>query len=112
MPVDVPIFGTRTFLWIVAEIHLFFAAAGSVELHRTVMEGEIMKMEPVPHLVVPAGGKVELKPLGLHLMLRELRGELMAGQKIELIFQFEKSGEVKVEAEVKGLIEKPMQEGH
>jgi hypothetical protein len=76
--------------------------AGSVALHKTVTKAEgVMGMEPVSRLEVPAGGRVELKPLVMHLMMMELQGNLTAGQKVPITLQFEKSGEIEVEAEVR-----------
>lgn len=43
--------------------------AEKVELHETRMDGGMMRMMPVARIVIPAGGRVELKPGGLHLML-------------------------------------------
>jgi len=82
-------------------------AAGSVTLHRSVMTGEMMGMEPVPRLEVPAGGRIELQPGGLHLMLTDLKQKLTSGQKVRITLQFERSGEVGVEAEVRPLTEAP-----
>src|SRR5262249_32791514 len=45
------------------------ALAETVELHETRMSDGRMRMMPVTQIVVPAGGRVELKPGGLHLML-------------------------------------------
>jgi len=76
--------------------------AGSVGLHQTVMNEEgMMGMEPVSRLEVPAGGRVELKPLSYHLMMTDLRQDLAPGQKVRIVLQFEKSGQVEVEAEVR-----------
>ena len=41
----------------------------SVEIHEMSMSGGMMKMREIEKLVVPANGKVELKPGGYHLML-------------------------------------------
>lgn len=76
-------------------------AAASVSLHRTVQQGEMMGMEPVPRLETPAGDSVELKPLGLHLMLMDTKETLEPGQKLRIILEFETSGEIAVEAEVR-----------
>ena len=40
-----------------------------VEIHEMSMSGGMMKMREIEKLVVPADGKVELKPGGYHLML-------------------------------------------
>jgi len=76
--------------------------AGSVSLHQTVMKEEgVMGMEPVPRLKLPAGGRVELKPLSYHLMMTDLKEDLTPGQKVRIVLHFEKSGDVGVEAEVR-----------
>jgi len=41
----------------------------TVEIHEMSMSGGMMKMREIEQLVVPAGGEVELKPGGYHLML-------------------------------------------
>ncbi len=61
----------------------------------------MMGMRPIPRLEIPAGGTVELKPGGYHIMLIDLTNELKAGDKIEVTLKFEKAGDVKVTAEVR-----------
>jgi len=76
--------------------------AGAVELHKSSMEGGMMKMTPVENIEVPAkGGQAELKPGGLHVMLIGLKRELRAGETIKLKLQFEKAGAQEVEVEVR-----------
>lgn len=75
--------------------------AGAVELHKSSMEGGMMKMAPVENIEVPAKGQAELKPGGLHVMLIGLKRELKAGEKIKLKLQFEKAGMQEIEAEVR-----------
>lgn len=76
-------------------------AAEKVEIHETVMEGEVAKMQPLPDgLELPAGGSVELKPGGYHIMLINLKNDLKAGDKFMLDLQFEKAGKISVEAMV------------
>ncbi|MEJ5339699.1 MAG: copper chaperone PCu(A)C [Aquificaceae bacterium] len=72
-------------------------ASEITELHETA-EG---KMRRVRAIEVPAGGKVELKPGGLHIMLINLKKPLKEGDTVELTLKFEKSGEVKVQAPVR-----------
>lgn len=59
------------------------AAFGAIEIH-TMVEGEggAMRMRRVPELVVPAGGRVELQPGGLHLMLFRAQRPLAAGETV------------------------------
>jgi copper(I)-binding protein len=71
-----------------------------VELHETKMDGDVMKMSQVSNIKVPAGDSVMLKPGGLHVMLINLKQELVLGEKIKLTLNFEKSGPLTIEAEI------------
>ncbi|RME85914.1 MAG: copper chaperone PCu(A)C [Caldilineae bacterium] len=75
----------------------------AVEIHETVMENQVMRMRPVEgqRVEIPARGRVELKPGGLHIMLIGLQQPLEVGSRIQLTLQFEKSGPMTVEAEVR-----------
>ena len=76
-------------------------AAKTVELHETKMdENDVMRMQPVPNIPIPAGGSVTLQPGGLHVMLIDMQKELAPGDKISLTLTFEKAGPMTVEAEV------------
>jgi copper(I)-binding protein len=75
--------------------------ADTVELHESFMEGDVMKMRPIPALDVPAGGTVELKPGGYHLMLIDLVKPLESGNHIAVILKFEKSGDVPLDVEIR-----------
>ena len=93
--------------------------AETIELHETKMEGDVMKMAPVQGgIEVPAGGSAELKPGGLHVMLINLKEELVPGNKIELTLNFENSDPIKVEAEIRDMgsgmddMDKMEHEGH
>ncbi|MCS7262365.1 MAG: copper chaperone PCu(A)C [Aquificaceae bacterium] len=72
-------------------------ASEVTELHETV-EG---KMRKVKAIEVPANGRTELKPGGLHIMLINLKRPLKEGETVELVLKFEKAGEVKVNAPVR-----------
>ena len=68
-------------------------AAAALELHTHVMNDGVAQMRAVSGIDVPAKGKVELKPGGLHIMLINLQAPLKAGDKIPLTLRFEKAGE-------------------
>ena len=75
-----------------------------VEIHEMVIDdNNVMHMKPVEgqRLVIPAKGKVELKPGGYHIMFIGLKEQLKEGDVIDLTLKFEKSGEIKVQAPVK-----------
>lgn len=72
-----------------------------VEIHRTFMEDGVMKMRKLERVPVPAGGSVELKPGGIHVMLIGLKKTLKSGQTVEITLIFKKSGEVSIEVPVR-----------
>lgn len=63
--------------------------AGIAEVHEMKMEGDVMKMRPLPGLELPAGKTVLLQPGGLHIMLMDLKQPVAAGSSIELTLTFE-----------------------
>jgi copper(I)-binding protein len=75
-------------------------AAGEVQLHEMSMEGNVMKMRQVKDIAVPAGGSVELKPGGYHLMFMNLKGPFAAGQTVPVKLKFAKAGELEVKLPV------------
>jgi copper(I)-binding protein len=78
-------------------------AAGEVQLHEMSMEGSVMKMRQVKDITVPAGGSVELKPGGLHLMFMNIKAPLTAGESIPVKLKFAKAGEVEVKMPVNAM---------
>ena len=77
--------------------------AGEVQLHEMAMEGNVMKMRQVKDIAVPAGGAVELKPGGLHLMFMNIKTPLTAGEAIPVKLKFAKAGEVEVKFPVNAM---------
>lgn len=65
-------------------------------LHISRMEGNLMKMDPVEAIVAAPGKPVELKPGGLHIMLKGLKAPLKEGQMFPLTLTFEKAGPIEV----------------
>jgi len=78
-------------------------AAGEVQLHEMAMEGNVMKMRQVKDIAVPAGGTVELKPGGLHLMFMGLKGPFAAGETVPVKLKFAKAGELEVKMPVNAM---------
>jgi copper(I)-binding protein len=64
------------------------SAAGKVELHDVIKEGDVMKMRQIERIKVPANGKVELKPGSLHIMLFELTKPFKEGENIDVELTF------------------------
>jgi copper(I)-binding protein len=63
--------------------------------------GGMMGMQKIDRLEIPAGGTVELKPGGYHIMLIGLTRELKAGEEIEITLTFEKAGDVTLKIPVR-----------
>lgn len=82
--------------------------AERAELHTHVHEGDMMRMEQIEAVDVPAAGQVEFEPGGHHVMLFKLSEPLTAGDHFPLTLIFENAGEVTVEVSVQ---EQPPQ-GH
>ena len=77
--------------------------AGEVQLHEMAMEGNVMKMRQIKDIAVPAGGAVELKPGGLHLMFMNIKAPLTAGETVLVKLKFAKAGEVEVKMPVNAM---------
>lgn len=64
--------------------------AGVVEVHEMAMIDGEMKMQEIDGgLVIPAGQSVVLEPGGNHLMLMMLKDDVLAGEMIEVVFDFD-----------------------
>lgn len=74
--------------------------AGKVELHTVVADGDVMRMEQVEKIEVPANGEALLKPGGFHVMLLEVKQDLKVGDTIDLSLTFEKAGTITLKVPV------------
>lgn len=71
------------------------------QIHTMNMDNGVMQMRELKEgLVIPATGKAVLSPDGTHLMLIGLKRPLIAGEKIDFTLLFEKSGPMKVTANI------------
>lgn len=75
--------------------------AGVTEVHEMKMDNNIMKMNAVPSLDLPAGKAIELKPGGYHVMLMDLKMPLKKDTTIPLTLVFRDSKGVETKTEVK-----------
>lgn len=81
-------------------------ASGRVEIHSAGMQDGTMRMRQLKSLELPAGQPVTLAPMGLHLMLMELKAPLKSGERValELVVQEgRKRRIVEVSAEIRSL---------
>ena len=79
------------------------AVAKKAEIHETSMEDGVMKMRGLKDgLPIPAGGKVELKPMARHVMMMGITERLVEGETLVLTLTFEKAGSVEVAVPIAG----------
>jgi protein SCO1/2 len=77
--------------------------AGMAHIHESLEKDGVAQMRPVHDIALDPGESITLAPGGLHVMVMNLKAPLIAGEKVPLLLRFEKAGEVRVEAEVRGL---------
>lgn len=76
--------------------------ASVTEIHLSKMDAQgTMTMERQDLVGIPAGEEVALEPGGLHVMLMDLVEDLNVGDKFELTLEFQRSGDLVTEVEVK-----------
>ncbi|MEM7130314.1 MAG: copper chaperone PCu(A)C [Chloroflexota bacterium] len=64
-------------------------AAGTVQLHESLDDNGVMRMEHRPDgFVIPAGGSLQLEPGGKHVMLMNLAEPLAPGETISITLSF------------------------
>lgn len=65
-----------------------------LEIHEHTMKDGVMKMSQVEYIEIEAGGHVELKPGGYHIMIFDTSSQYEIGDQIDLTLHFEKSGSI------------------
>lgn len=76
-------------------------AFGDVSLHETTQVDGMSRMREVEALALPAGGGVELRPGGLHLMLMQAAQPLREGERLPVVFRLRDGRELRAELEVR-----------
>jgi periplasmic copper chaperone A len=90
-----------------------FSGSAVVEVHEMAMDGGVMRMRELPKgLEIPAGGKMELKPGGLHLMFIDLKAGLKEGQTVKGVLVFERAGRIEVAFQVEAMAARGGGHGH
>ncbi len=88
-------------------------AAGMVEVHTMEVVNDVMTMRPLEGgLEIPAGGSVELKPGGLHLMFMKVSEPFREGVSVPVTLEFEKAGTVQVNLPVRKAVGTMDHSGH
>jgi periplasmic copper chaperone A len=62
--------------------------ANAVEMHESIMSGDVMEMHHLESIPLEAGGEVRFEPGGLHIMLIGLKQDLKSGDEIEITLHF------------------------
>lgn len=75
--------------------------ADMLMLHQSSVDANgIARMKMVMAIDVPAGGEVELKPGGYHILLSGLKAGLKPGDAVTLTLEFEQAGSIIVQAQL------------
>jgi copper(I)-binding protein len=74
--------------------------AAHAGLHSNEKMGDMVHMQQVPTIDIPAGKTVELKPGELHIMLEGLQHPLKEGEMVPLTLTLANEGDVHVEVMV------------
>jgi copper(I)-binding protein len=77
--------------------------ATSIEFHEMATHGDMMHMRHVTTLVVPARGRIHLKPGGLHLMLLGTRPGIVPGQPVTVVLETLDGSRLPVQVDVRPL---------
>lgn len=78
--------------------------AGRGEVHEMATKDGIMTMRELDKGVeIPAGGKVEFKPGGYHIMFQALKQPLKQDEMVKGTLTFEKAGAIEVEFKVESI---------
>ena len=76
----------------------------SFEIHEMKMEGGVMKMRPVAGgIEIKPGETITLDPSGYHVMLVDLKKQLMQGERFKATLEFAKAGKVEVDFAIEGM---------
>ena len=78
----------------------------SAEVHEMKMDKDVMKMQAVKALDLPAGQTVALKPGSYHVMLMDLKAPVAEDSHVVLTLLFEDAAGVKTQKEVKAVAKK------
>jgi len=81
------------------------------EVHEMKMDKEVMKMQAVKSLELPAGQTVVLKPGSFHVMLMDLKAPVEEGEHVVLTLLFEDAAGVKTQQEVHAVAKKAAMAG-
>jgi len=85
----------------VSIVSLSSDAFDSIEIHQTIAQDGMMRMERIPILIIEPDSTVQLTPGGLHLMMMNPGEPTQIGDSIEILILFDDGSEQKLEMWVK-----------
>ena len=85
----------------VSIVSLSSDAFGSIEIHQTIAQDGMMRMERVATLTMEPDSTVHLVPGGLHLMMMNPVEPTRIGDRLEILILFDDGSEQKLEMWVK-----------
>jgi copper(I)-binding protein len=87
--------------------------SSSFEIHEMKMEGGVMKMRLVAGgLEIKPGQTVTLDPSGYHVMLVDLKKQLVQGERFKAALEFANAGKVEVDFAIEGIGAKTVDGDH
>ena len=75
--------------------------ATTTSAHGTRQEGGLVTMVPLERPAIPAHDSLAFRPGGSHLMLEGLTTDLKDGERLVLVFWFQRAGRIPVDAMVR-----------
>ena len=75
-------------------------AFASIEIHQTIEQDGMMRMEQVPSLKIEPNSSVQLAPGGLHLMMMNPSEPTQPGDLLEIVIVLDDGSEQRVEMQV------------
>ena len=75
-------------------------AFASIEIHQTIEQDGMMRMEQVPSLKIESNSRVQLVPGGLHLMMMNPSEPTQPGDLLEIVIVLDDGSEQRVEMQV------------
>ena len=74
--------------------------ADVVEIHESKVENDVMQMNKISSLSIAADEEIIFTPGGLHIMLIDIKQELILGEHIGLILHFKNHEDIVVEVHI------------
>jgi periplasmic copper chaperone A len=71
-----------------------------VEIHTSSMDNDVMQMSRLVSVPLPAAAELLFEPGGMHIMLIDLKQDLVLGEHMDIILQFNKHADIVIEVHI------------